>query len=359
MLVIAAIAHASYGYLLTTPHFRVARVEIKGPSKPVEQELRGLVAKYVSANPSMITVNLGTLKRTVAAHPRVKNVKLDKVYPDTLVITATERTPLAVLNSAGFFLIDREGWVMEPIKASQLRVYDLPYITGIPDEQAEPNHQVKGSGIERALDLVLALKTHNEYLFGQLSEVNVGKDPVSNLDNIVAHMKGGLEVRFGDTNPVEKLPSLDLFIRMQRDKGVDPFSMAYVDLRFKNQIVFMDEPHALAEAAGVLDKLTPPPTPQRKAAAAAPRPSTTAQPEASQSQPRATVSARGGDRPAGRSAYDIAPGAGSGGRAAEAPRPLAEAPPPRMEAPAPAAAGQPRRGIVGRMTNVFRRDGAQ
>ena len=357
VLVIAAIAHASYGYLLTTPHFRVTSVEVKGLSKPVEDEIRQLVAAHLDATPSMITVNLGSLKRTLAAHPRVKDLKLDKVYPDQLVVTAAERAPLAILNAGGFFLIDREGFVMEEIKASQLRAYDLPYITGVPDEQAEPNNQVRGSGIERALDLVLAIRTHNKQLFEQLSEVNVGKDPVSELDNITAFMSGGMEVRFGDTNPVEKLPSLDLFIRMQREKGADPFSMDYVDLRFKNQIVFMDAPHALAKVAGVLDKVTPPPAQPKKAATASAGSSSAQSSSQSAGAARESAGTRAaGSAAPGRSAYDLAPSAGPAARAPHPP-PVAQAPLRRMEAPA--AETQPRRGIVGRMTNIFRRDGAQ
>jgi hypothetical protein len=78
---------------------------------------------------------------------------------------------------------------------------------------------------------------------------------VTRLDSISAHLKGGTEVRFGDGNPIDKLPALETFIALKREQGGDPFSALYIDLRFENQIVFMERERALAMAAGKQEQL--------------------------------------------------------------------------------------------------------
>jgi hypothetical protein len=172
------------------------------------------------------------------------------------MISASEREPSGIVNADGFYLVDREGFVVERLKPSTLRKHDLPYITGIPADEVQVGEKIYNSAMLRALDLVDVLHERNPELYARFSEVNIGRDPVSHLENMTAHLRGGMEVRFGDRNPIEKLPSLDFFIRQQKDQGADPFAMAYVDLRFRNQIVFMDQATALALKAGVLDELT-------------------------------------------------------------------------------------------------------
>ncbi len=255
-LVLAAIGHASYGFLVESPYFRVARVEVAGVSEPVKSEVRGLVEDLLARNNNLISLDMRLLNEVVSAHPRVRNARIERIYPDGIVIRASERFPAAVVVAGGFYLLDDEAFVMEKVKASKLRSHQLPYISGIPSEEIQVGEKIPGSAVTRALDLVRVLKDRNPDLYKRFSEVNAGKDPVSHLDNLTGILAGGMEVRFGDTNPIEKLPALEMFIRLMKEKSSDPFSMAYVDLRFKNQIVFMETPVALAKAAGVLDRVT-------------------------------------------------------------------------------------------------------
>lgn len=359
--VLATVGHATYGYLLTSPHLRISKVEVTGLSEPVSKELRALVADYAVTHPSLFSLNLPTLQRTVSAHPRVKNVQLQKVWPDKLVIRANERTPCAVLIAGKFYLLDPAGYVMEEVKGSQLRAYNLPYISGVPMQEAEPNNKIKGKAIERALELLLVVKDRNPELYDRISEVNVSKDAVSKLDNIVVNMKdGGMEVRFGDTNPVEKLPALELFIRMQREKQIDPFSMTYVDLRFKNQIVFMDYNHGLAKEAGILDQLTAPPESTKRKESA----SKSSRSSDSTSSDDSSGDSGANPRASSASAYDMAKQTARDRATSPNSATLPQSTQPRAYSPAADNAAtlrtpaqeQPRRGILGRAVNIFRRD---
>jgi cell division septal protein FtsQ len=339
-VILAAIGHASYGFLVDSPYFRVREVRVEGVSEPIRKELDSLISARLARSPSMISLDMDRLREMIAAHPRVSSARIDRQYPDKLVVRATERTPVAVLSSSGFYLLDNGAVVMEKLKPSALRSFDFPYITGIPAEDVQVGQAIPGHGITRALDLIRMLRDHNAEVYAKLSEINAGKDPVSRLENLTAYLKGGMEVRFGDTNPIQRLPALDLYVKHLREKGMEPFSMAYVDLRFNNQIVFMDNAHALAAAAGVLDKVTADPE-------SAPKPS----------KPEVGVSAAPHDPadPRGNPA-DSAPT--RRGSAYDTPGAQAQRQPEMRAGAAPAAPqGQdaaPKQGILRRMTGFFR-----
>ena len=336
-VILAAIGHASYGFLMDSAYFRVREVRIEGVSEPIRKELDSLVSAHLAGSPSMISLDMDRLRDTIAAHPRVYGVRIERQYPDKLVVHANERSPVAVLSSSGFYLVDNDAVVMEKLKPSGLRDFDFPYITGIPAEDVQVGQAIPGHGITRTLDLIRMLRDHNAEVYAKLSEINAGKDPVSRLENLTAYLKGGMEVRFGDTNPIQRLPALDLYVKHLREKGMDPFKMAYVDLRFKNQIVFMDTAHALAAAAGVLDKVTE----QTEPAAKALKPESASASGNDTSEPRRESS---GDSSARRkSAYDTQGAAAQAQAGARAP-----------DTAAPRQAPAPKQGLLRRMTGFLR-----
>lgn len=254
ILSLAAIAHVSYAFLSDAPYFKVAHVRIDGVSAPIQKELRDLSDKVLAENNNIINVNLDKLTKALGANPKITGLQLDKVYPDTLQIRATEREAAAIVSTEGFYLVDREGFVMEKLKPSLLRKYDFPYITGLPKDAVQVGEKIYNPRLGWALDLSRVLRERNSELYTRFSEIHIGTDP-THMDNLTALLKGGTEIRFGDVNPIDKLPALEFFLKKQQEQKIDPFAMAYIDLRFKDQIVFMDRPTALAEAAGVLGEL--------------------------------------------------------------------------------------------------------
>jgi cell division septal protein FtsQ len=253
--VVAAVGQVSWSFFSEAPYFKLSRLQVEGVADPVAEELRGIVETAAASSRNMLNLDTGELQRLIAAHPRIRNFQFEKLYPDTLLIRATEREPAAIVSADGFYLVDREGFVMEQLRAATLRKHDLPYVTGIPNDQIQPGEKIYNSRVLWALDLIRVLHDRNPDLYAKCSEVNLSADPVTYTENISVQLKGGTQVRFGDKNPIEKLPSLEFFLKMQQEQNADPFALAYIDLRFKDQIVFMDRATAVAAAAGVLEKL--------------------------------------------------------------------------------------------------------
>lgn len=253
--VLAAIGQAGYHFFAEAPYFRLSHLQIEGVSNPIAADLQKSAEKFLSKNSNLLNLDVGELARAIGSHPRVRNLRLTKLYPDTLVIRAAERQPTAVVNAEGFFLVDGDGFVMEKLRPSSLRSYDFPYVTGLGRYEVQVGDKIYNSRLYRALELIRVLRERNPDLYARFSEVHLESDTTSTLGSISAQLKGGTEVRFGEGNPIEKLPTLEFFIRRQQEQKADPFTMAYVDLRFKNQIVYMDRATALAAATGLLDKI--------------------------------------------------------------------------------------------------------
>ncbi len=243
----AAITHASYGFLMETPYFQIRQIKIEGVSPPLEEEIKGLVDNMTLGRLNILGLDIVELEDQIARHPRIRDLRLDKIYPDQLLVRAVERQEVAVLaTEKGMFLADDECHVMEKLEAEELAKNALPYISGLRSEEVHAGEPVKNASLDKALTLLQVLKERNTDLYNRISEIEILRDDVSPLESLTAHMKGGLDVRFGDSNPVEKLPALETVLRKFNNENIKPFDdLVFIDLRFANRSYSMDRNTAL------------------------------------------------------------------------------------------------------------------
>lgn len=107
-------ADEKIGQLASDTGFAVRRVEVRGVRRMDEQEIyrRALVAQ---AQP-MTRLDVASLRSDLVALPWVRDARVSRQLPDTLVIDVVERTPHAVLQQGEeFVLIDPSGHRLEPV----------------------------------------------------------------------------------------------------------------------------------------------------------------------------------------------------------------------------------------------------
>jgi cell division septal protein FtsQ len=255
LLACTAVAQAGYRAILDSPYFVLREIRVAGVSPALARDIELLVKDSIGEHPNTLALKVHEIRRRLAEHPRLRNVTVEIAYPHALVVTGVERMPVAILSAGSFYLVARDGVVIERLRPSELRRHELPYVTGISEDAVQVGQKVNSAGLMRSLEMLELLRERNPNLYSRFSEVNVAQDPVSELDNVTARLRGGMEVRFGDTNPAEKLALLDYFIEQQQKAGHDPFAMAYVDLRVPNQIVYLDKVTAAALRAGAAEPL--------------------------------------------------------------------------------------------------------
>lgn len=113
-------ADEKIGNLAADTGFAVRRVEVRGVERMDEQEIyrRAIAAQ---AQP-MTRLDVAALRDQLVTLPWVRDARVSRQLPDTLVIDVIERTPHAVLQQGEkFVLIDPTGHRLEPVAAGKAK----------------------------------------------------------------------------------------------------------------------------------------------------------------------------------------------------------------------------------------------
>ena len=257
MLASGAIGHASYGFLTTAQVFNVRPPKIEGVSYNLTQEIQGLVDTLTLPSKNIFAINTSELEEQISHHPRIRRITVDKIYPDQLVIKASERSQAAILvTGGGFYLVDNDGYAMEKLSTSQLATKRLPLITGLRSEEVYEGEPVNNSTLGKALNLLQVLQVRNPEFYNHISDINIAPEGASQLENLTISTKEPLTIRFGDTNPVGRFAELETLMTYLQNQGVDPYNdLVYIDMRFKGQAVYMKLETAQLIAQGEYGKV--------------------------------------------------------------------------------------------------------
>jgi cell division protein FtsQ len=128
--------------------FTVERVEIQG----IDRMERLPVYAIALDQPSMAmpNVDIDQIRARVEALSWVREARVSRRLPDTLVVAITERLPSAIWqHDQQLFLVDSEGIVLEEVPLDAMP--DLPLIVG-----PQANHQI--AAFEALMDRAPALK---------------------------------------------------------------------------------------------------------------------------------------------------------------------------------------------------------
>lgn len=113
--------------------FQVAKVEVQGLKRMDEMPVYSLALDEMDR--SMLSVDLVALRQRVMTLGWVKDARVTRRLPGTLVIDIVERDPVAVWQNAGkLSLIDVNGVVLESVDGRAMP--DLPLVVG-PDANRE------------------------------------------------------------------------------------------------------------------------------------------------------------------------------------------------------------------------------
>ncbi|HEY4005897.1 MAG TPA: FtsQ-type POTRA domain-containing protein [Pseudonocardia sp.] len=114
LLVLAAAALVGgRAALLHLAKFRVSEVDVQASADLDPGTLRELSGLRTGV--PLLTVDLDAAQRRVAAVPRVASVLASRDWPSTVTLRVTERTPVALTDSAnGPWLVDATGMAYQP-----------------------------------------------------------------------------------------------------------------------------------------------------------------------------------------------------------------------------------------------------
>ncbi|HEV8703235.1 MAG TPA: cell division protein FtsQ/DivIB [Candidatus Polarisedimenticolia bacterium] len=225
---LAVLGGAAWGarrYVRHSPRFLLRRIDFSETRYASAGELRRVLQRHLGRN--IFRLDPARLGRDLEERRWVKRAVVKRVLPDGLFCAIEERVPrgLAALRDR-VWLVDGEGVPIDPY-GGQTQDYSLPIFIGIDERNPDRMRRQMARGVA----LVEYLQASYPSLAKEVSEVDLTRD-----DRMDLRMnKGGAAVRL---DPVDFGENLDRYLTLRDYLATDFGDGAYVDLRFKDRIVF-------------------------------------------------------------------------------------------------------------------------
>ncbi|MBI2218627.1 MAG: FtsQ-type POTRA domain-containing protein [Candidatus Rokubacteria bacterium] len=256
---VAAVLGFTSHWLLASPRFAVAGVDVRGASRVATERIRE--AAGIEPGTNVFRLRPRDVVARVEALPEVRRAEVIRELPDRVAIHVEERRPFTLvlvseggnaplslprvseggnaplslprMGGAGRLVwVDEEGRVIGEERRAVAPA--APLISGLDESEVARSHPEAGPRARAAIALIRTLLRSGSALSDEISEVDMGRP-----DGPVLRTMSGIDVYLGD----EEWGGDEWPDRLARLEGVlaqvvaeDP-QVTAVDLRFRDQVV--------------------------------------------------------------------------------------------------------------------------
>jgi len=210
-------------WLLTTPRFSVATVDVRGASRVPPARI--LAAAAVEPGTSLFRLDPRAIAGRVAAIPEIRRADVVREFPDRVVISVEERRPFTLVHSGRLHWLDEEGRLLGA--SPEAVVPQVPVVSGLSDDEVASMRSAPSPKALAAIALIRALLRTGSALAAEISEIDM-----SRKDGPLLYTIDGVEVRLGTEEWEEQLARLEGVLTQVADQDVRS-----VDLRFRDQVI--------------------------------------------------------------------------------------------------------------------------
>jgi len=221
----AAVVAAAVQWLLTSPRFAVAVVEVQGTSRLSPAEVREAAA--ISPGENLFRLNSEEVVARLRQLGPVKRAEVIRSFPNRVTVVVEERVPFTLAQAGRLYWLDEDGVSLGP--EPRAVTPRLPVITGIRPEETRSGGAA-AEDARAAVSLIRSMLRTGSPLTREISEIHM-----SGADGPVLYTVDGVEVRLGTADWEDRLGRLEGVLAQIRSLG-EP--VEYVDLRFRGQVVF-------------------------------------------------------------------------------------------------------------------------
>ena len=216
---------AAVQWLLTSPRFAVAVVEVQGTSRLSPAEVREAAA--ISPGENLFRLNSEEVVARLRQLGPVKRAEVIRSFPNRVTLVVEERVPFTLAQAGRLYWLDEDGVSLGP--EPRAVTPRLPVITGIRPEETRSGGAA-AEDARAAVSLIRSMLRTGSPLTREISEIDM-----SGADGPILYTVDGVEVRLGTADWEDRLGRLEGVLAQIRSLG-EP--MEYVDLRFRGQVVF-------------------------------------------------------------------------------------------------------------------------
>ena len=220
LIVLAAILAVFFGciFLYRSNAFLITNVQVEGTSHLTSQEISQTAA--VPDDATLLRLDSGGIVERLKGNAWVQDAHVERVFPDTIVIQITERTPGAVvkITEKKRWVVSGDGtWLSAATKddwKSAMRIIDVSKALSTPVSGSDCND----GGIKNALQIIGAVSPD---LKEQIKSISAESSVKTSLN-----LKNGVTVAFGDSGDVE-LKEAVIWALLDKYKG----KVSYINVR--------------------------------------------------------------------------------------------------------------------------------
>lgn len=209
-----------------SPFFRLASVEVIGAETLSAAAIAEWTGLEMGAN--LLELDVRAIGDAIRLHPQVKEARVRRKLPASLLVELEERVPVAYLSGGeAFWAIDGDGVALfETPTLSSSR----PLITVDIALALQPGDKIEHPGLALAVEFARALSAKG---LASLSEVH------ATSEGLTAYTRDGISISLGgDGEMAEKARMMEeLLDQIQRRQ----LSVAHIDLRHPRSPVFRDK----------------------------------------------------------------------------------------------------------------------
>src|SRR5262245_754553 len=222
--VITAGGGAGLRWLLTTPRFGVASVEVRGVSRVPPDQI--LAAAAIQRGTNIFKLDTIGVTGRVESLPEVRRADVVRELPNRVVISVEERRPFTLVHGGRLHWMDEEGRLLGA--SPEAVAPPMPVISGLSAEELASMRTAPGPKARAAIGVIRALLRSGNGLTAEISEIDM-----SRREGPVLYTVDGVEVRLGTEDWDERLIRLEGVLSQIATQDVRT-----VDLRFRDQVVF-------------------------------------------------------------------------------------------------------------------------
>ncbi|MBD3414722.1 MAG: FtsQ-type POTRA domain-containing protein [Candidatus Aminicenantes bacterium] len=115
----------TYLFLITWDKLEVDRIEVRSTKPELQNRIQHAMNRNRLGN--LLLLDINRIQKVIKSHIWIKDVHVKKVFPSSVNIQVIERVPIAVIKTGQYFLIDKDGTLIQEVNVSH--VNGLPLIT--------------------------------------------------------------------------------------------------------------------------------------------------------------------------------------------------------------------------------------
>jgi cell division protein FtsQ len=212
--------------LMVSDLFRVDAILTKGGQQLSGEQIVAL--SDIRPGVNTFDLDLDLIGRKIAENPWIKTARVERIFPQQVVISVVERQPLAIINLGYLYYLDRHGEVFKLLDSADR--LDFPVVTGFNAEKLQQQEPQSVKGLRQVVTLIDQLQQRELFGLDQVSEIHRTNAGSFNLRTL----EGGVRVRLGRDAFARKLDRLErIFAQLQPRLPI----LDYIDLNVDEKVI--------------------------------------------------------------------------------------------------------------------------